>query len=142
MYSRGHAALSLAVGLASLAVVPPGTSPPAVVGLALVLGVGIDVDHFLLARLNDGSWRHAVACLRDPRRVVLDQAAIFERGDLYRDQRLLSHHLVGGVVVAGLWLLAPALAGVALATLYVHVVADLYSDARSREAYVEGLAEE
>jgi len=42
----------------------------------------------------------------------------------------LSHHLIGGPLVAGLWFVAPDIALLTAATLYVHVVADLVADIR------------
>jgi len=38
--------------------------------------------------------------------------------------------LIGGPLVAALWVLTPTLAPLAAATLYVHVVADLFQDIR------------
>ena len=38
--------------------------------------------------------------------------------------------LIGGPLVAVLWVLTPALAALGAVTLWVHVVADLYQDIR------------
>lgn len=142
MYSRVHAALSLVVGVALAAVAPSATSRATVVAVALVVGVGVDVDHFVIARLNTGSWRHLLDCIRHPRRLVLDQAGIFEVGDVYRAQRILSHNVIGGVGVGLAWVLDPFIALVVGVTLYVHVLTDLVDDVRSREEYVARLAAE
>jgi len=100
------------------------------------LGVGIDFDHFLLARLNRGDWSNLRQCLWHPRRVVLDQQSIFAPGDLWRDQRLLSHTLIGGLLTGLLWPVAEFWAIVTAVTVYVHLVADLWSDVTTRERYL------
>lgn len=95
---------------------------------AAVVGVGIDLDHFPLARFNDGDWRAARRVLRNPRMVLFDQTSIFEEDQLSPLQRLLSHVLVGGLFVGGIALASPLLAGFTAAVLYAHVLSDLYAD--------------
>lgn len=136
MYSRGHAAVAAAVGIPVAAFAPPDHSPVLLWAFVVLLGVGIDVDHFLVARLERGDWTNARRCLRDPSLVFGDQTDIFDAGDLYRDQRLLSHHLIGGALVAVLWPVAPYWALAAAVAVYTHVLADLYSDARTRARYL------
>jgi len=139
MYSRGHAVLSALVGIPigiGASTVAEGT---ALWGFVLVLGVGIDLDHFVIARINRGDWTNARRCLRDPGLVFADQGSIFDGGDVYRDQRLLSHVAVGGVLVAGLWIVREYWAMAAAVALYVHVAADLYSDVRTRDEYIDGM---
>ncbi|GGL60479.1 hypothetical protein [Halocalculus aciditolerans] len=136
MYSRDHAVVSAAVGV-PLAVAAPA-HPLFVWAWAVALGVGIDVDHFLVARLNRGDWRNARRVLRDPTLIVRDPASIFGRGDLWRDQRLLSHHLLGGVLVALCWAVDAYWAVATAVTLYAHVLADLYADMRTRDDYLRG----
>ncbi|GGO01062.1 MULTISPECIES: hypothetical protein [Haloarcula] len=131
MYSRDHAILSVLAGLVLVAVTTPPVHPVAVVVVAVALGVGIDFDHFLVAYLNTGSAESTRRVLRDPRVVVTGQDDIFEEADLSKSQRLLSHVLIAGALVTALWLAsAPYWALVVGVTLYVHVVADLYADAR------------
>ncbi|MFB6096976.1 MAG: hypothetical protein ABEJ74_06275 [Haloferacaceae archaeon] len=137
MYSRDHALLSALLGAGLVLEAPPAVSPVRLWLFVVALGVGIDLDHVLLARLNTGSWESARRCLRDPRRVLLDQEEIFGDGDVWRDQRLFSHVLLGGVLVAGAWWIRPYWAVATALTLYVHVLADLYSDVRSRESYFD-----
>jgi hypothetical protein len=141
VYSRDHALLSAVLGLAVAGLAPPDASPALLWLYVVGLGVGIDVDHFLVARLERGDWRNLRRCLADPSRVLLDQPSIFEAGDLWRDQRLLSHALVGGALVAALWPVADYWALATAAALYVHVVADLYHDARTRADYLRRGAE-
>jgi len=100
------------------------------VAFAAVVGVGIDFDHFLVAWYNTGDPRAIRYCLRNPRAVFTDQASIFHEYELGKLDRLLSHVLIGGPLVAALWLVAPRLAALAAATLWAHVVADLYRDIR------------
>jgi len=131
IYSRDHFLLSVAVGLA--AGLYAGLDLLTGLGwivLAAVVGVGIDFDHFLVAWYNTGDPRAIRYCLRNPRAVFLDQESIFHEYELGKLDRLLSHMLIGGPLVAALWVLAPPLALLAAASLYAHVVADLYQDIR------------
>lgn len=133
----------MAVGGVLAAVIPSGLPWWVVVGYSAVVGVGIDFDHFLVARLNTGSWRAARRCLANPRLVFLDQSAIFEPREVLVLQRLLTHAVIGGALVLGLWLPGyGTLAVVTAVVLYAHVLADLVHDnrefpQRARE-FVEG----
>ncbi|WP_436922996.1 hypothetical protein [Halosimplex amylolyticum] len=131
MKSGPHAAISLAVGLAALAVTTPPIPAWAVVVIAVAVGVGIDFDHFFLAWYNAGDLGPVRRCLRDPRIVVFDQDAIFEAGTVGALNRLLSHVVIGGIVVPALWLWQPYLAGLVGASLYAHLLADLVSTTRN-----------
>ena len=131
IYSRDHFLLSVAVGLAAgLYAGPDLLTGLGWVAFAAVIGVGIDFDHFVVAWYNTGDPRAIRYCLRNPRAVFTDQASIFHEYELGKLDRLLSHMLVGGPLVAALWVLNPTLALLATATLYVHVVADLFQDIR------------
>jgi len=132
MYSKAHLLISLAVGAAVAALTG---QPPALaagtVAYAAVLGVGIDFDHFLIARLNTGNWDALLGVVRNPRRAVFDQRDIFDEGeDVTRIQRLLSHVVLGGVLVAVLYPFSAYVALVSAVVLYVHVLSDLYQDVR------------
>lgn len=128
MLSKHHLLLSLATGVALVFLVPPAYPWWFVVGFATALGVGIDFDHFLVARLNQGDWRATVRGLRNPRLLFFDQANLFPEDALWARQRLLSHALVGSVIVAGLVVVAPWVALIAAVTLWVHIVSDLLWD--------------
>ncbi|MDY6818548.1 MAG: hypothetical protein SVG88_07800 [Halobacteriales archaeon] len=104
------------------------------VAIAVVIGVGIDLDHFIVSRFQTGDWRALNRCLTNPTIVLLDQAKIFEDGDLTALQRLLSHQLLGGVIVVVGWILWPSLGMTVLAVLYVHILADLFQDVRQERA--------
>jgi hypothetical protein len=67
-----------AVG-ASVLALSLGETALAVVGCA-ILGVGIDFDHFLIARLRTGSWRSFSDLLRNPVKAFTDQRSIFDDG--------------------------------------------------------------
>jgi hypothetical protein len=69
--------------------------------------------------------------------IFIDQSAIFDQGDIWRDQRLLSHLLIGGVLTIGLWVINTYWAFATAVTVYAHVVADLYSDIRTRDDYLD-----
>lgn len=136
MYSRNHAIISAVVGI-PLAVTSPDVHQPIYVLIyVVVLGVGIDLDHFVIGRINRGDWSNLTHCLRSPSQVFVDQTSIFERGDVLRDQRLFSHLLIGGVLVGSVWFMNEYLAFVTAGAIYTHVLADLYSDMRTREGYL------
>ena len=132
MYSKAHLLISLAVGTAvALVTGQPPVPAAATVAYAAVLGVGIDVDHFLVARLNTGNWDALSGVVRNPRRAVFDQRNVFDEGeDMTRIQRLFSHVVLGGVLVAILYPLSAYAALVSAVVLYVHVLSDLYQDVR------------
>lgn len=134
MLSKHHFLLSLATGLALLLVTPASLSAWLVVGLAVAAGVLIDLDHFLVARLNQGDWRATVHGLRNPRLLVFDQDKLFDEDALWGPQRLLSHAVIATVVVGVLLAAASSLPGglwlaiVAAASIWVHLLSDLAWD--------------
>lgn len=133
MLSKHHLLLSLAAGTALLSVSPATYPWWFVLGLAAVIGVFIDLDHFLLARLARGDWRSTTRALRNPRLLLLDQTALFEEDTFWARQRLLSHAIVGSTIVGLLLGIATWLAVIAAVTLWVHIVADLIWDNYHRE---------
>lgn len=134
MHSKSHSVISAAVG-AALAVAIGATPIRAafLVGYAALVGTAIDADHFLIARLRVGDWRNLRFAVANPRAAVLDQGRLFEEDDVGALSRLLSHALIGGLVVAGLALVHPFLALVTAVVLYVHVVCDLLASVREYE---------
>ncbi|AZH26466.1 hypothetical protein [Haloplanus aerogenes] len=138
MYSRNHALLAAVLGIPVAAAAPAQHSRILLWVYFVALGVGIDFDHFVIARLNRGDWTSLRRCLRDPSRIFADQASIFDHGDVWRDQRLLSHLLLGGALVAFLYPVSRYWAICTLASVYTHVLADLYSDGRTRDQYLAG----
>lgn len=137
MHSRGHAILSILLGGGLLVIAPPSVNEPVLLIVVLTVGVGIDIDHFLIARLRTGSWHNLRRVLANPTLPFVNQAAIFDAGDVGASDRLLSHLLLSGVAVSGLWLIAPYWAGVTAVTLYVHITIDVYSDIKQRGKRVE-----
>jgi (2Fe-2S) ferredoxin len=128
MYSKHHFLISVAVG-AAVALLTTSPYPWWVLlAVAAVVGVGVDLDHFLVAALNTGEWRALRRCLRDPTLVVRDQGAIFEAGEVGVIRRLLSHVVLGGALVGLLALRAPFLAAFVALVLYFHLLADLLWD--------------
>ena len=128
MYSKGHFVGSLAVGLALLAVSPPtvlGRPALVLVPYAVVVGVGIDLDHFLIAWYNAGEPRAIRAGLANPRRLVLDQDQLFEAGEISSHERLLTHAVLAGLLTPAAWALSATLGLATAATLYVHLLSDL-----------------
>ena len=106
------------------------------------MGTLIDLDHFVLARLNTGEWRALRAVLRAPSLAVFRQGRIFAEGEVGTLRRLLSHVLFGGALVGVLSLLTsvgvlgafPAI--LTAVVLYTHLLADLAWDVRHLDAPV------
>lgn len=138
MYSRGHALLSAIIGIPLAVGASNAPAAAGLLGYVLLLGVGIDFDHFVIGRLNRGKWTNARRCLQNPAQIFADQSTIFDSGDIWRDQRLLSHLLIGGLLTAGLWIVNAYWAFATAVTVYTHVLADLYSDIQTRERYLDG----
>lgn len=66
---------------------------------------------------------------------------IFDVDDLWGHQRLLSHVVIVGLFVPGVYaVVGPFLAVVSAVVLYVHVLADLVEDNRNRGAYLRKAA--
>lgn len=135
MYSRDHAILSVLVAVGGVVALDLPVGPAVAVVVALAAGVGIDVDHFLVARLTTGEWAALRRCLATPRLVFLDQDAIFEPDAIWPLQRLLSHVLIAGVVVPALALWSVSMAVFVGAVLYTHLLADLVWDVSQQDEY-------
>ena len=141
MYSRNHAILSALIGV-PIAIGFPETQRPVLLwSFLVIIGVGIDLDHFLIGRLNRGNWTNLRRCLRTPSRVFVNQESIFDRGDIWRDQRLLSHLLIGGILVGVLWPVNRYWSFGTAVILYTHVISDLYSDIQRRDQYLSESSE-
>lgn len=131
MYSKAHFAISATVG--AVVVIAVGATPSRavlLVGYAAILGTAIDLDHFLIARLRTGDWRHTRFAGTHPRAAFLDQDELFEPGIVGERARLLSHVLIAGGVTGGAFLVDPLLALVSGVVLYAHVVCDIVHDIR------------
>jgi hypothetical protein len=128
MRSRHHFPVSLGVGAALAATVPTPLSPPALAAAAGLLGTAVDLDHFLIARARTGSWEPLRRCLADPRIALLDQAEIFDEGDVGTVTRLGSHLAITAAVVTALATVARSLALTAAAVLAAHIACDVAWD--------------
>ncbi|MFD1587359.1 hypothetical protein ACFR9U_10210 [Halorientalis brevis] len=108
--------------------VEPPVSPLLVVGYGAALGVLVDLDHFLLARRNTGSWRATVAVVENPRLLLFEQEAIFEDGEVGAVRRLASHAVITVGLVAGLAPVSSSLAIVTGVVLLGHILSDVVYD--------------
>lgn len=135
MYSKSHLAISAVVGaaLAVAADAAPGRAA-FLVGYAALVGTAIDADHFLIARLRAGDWRHLRSAVANPRVALVEQDRLFDEGDVGPLTRLLSHALIGGLLVAALVPVDGFLALVSAVVIHAHVVADLVVDVRAYES--------
>lgn len=134
MKSAEHATLGAVVGAVAVALLFP--REPFLLRTALwVGGVGlsvfVDLDHFVIARGMRGDWSNLRRAVSNPRVGLVEQERVFVGVDepRLRQYRLLSHLLVGGVLVALTARLDGRLAVLVAVLLYVHVVADLVRDA-------------
>lgn len=133
MKSGEHFLVSIPVVGAVLASISERYSPRQLAALAvygLGLGILIDLDHFVLARLRVGDWRHAWNCLRDPKRVFFDQANLFQGTGTMANARILSHVFLGGVLTTLATRRSRPVALLTALVLYFHVLADLLRDNR------------
>lgn len=130
MYSKSHGAISVAVGVGLVVAGIEFVHPLVVVAYAAAVGVGIDFDHFVVARYRTGSWRAFRYLLSNPRRALADQSTIFREDDLNALDRLLSHVLIIGVAVPLTWVVSVDLGVTTAVVLYAHVLSDLLVDVR------------
>ncbi|WP_226011100.1 hypothetical protein [Halomicrobium salinisoli] len=137
MYSRNHLLLSVAVGAGAAWLLDLPVPWWAAVAIAAVVGVGIDVDHFLVARLTTGEWAAVRRALANPRAVFVDQGALFEPGEIWPIQRLCSHVALAGPLVGGAWLVDAGLGLLLAAVLYAHLLSDLLWDVARLDVYRE-----
>lgn len=136
MNTKWHLATSVAAGAgAALAVGVRPREFALLVGIAAVLGTLLDLDHFPIARLRAGDWRHLRFAATHPRVALFHQDEIFEAGAVGPLTRLLSHVLLGGLLVAALWFAGwRFLAAFSAGIVYLHVVGDLLAGVRAYES--------
>ena len=128
MYSRAHAALGAVVSVLWIGLFQPPTPAVAVLAYGVTVSVLIDLDHFLVARLQTGDWTHLRRVLANPTQIVWEQSWLFDDVELERS-RLTSHVVLGTVFVAGLWPIFPESAFFTAVLLAVHIGADVLRDA-------------
>lgn len=134
MKSAEHATLGALVGAVAVALLFGGESLPTQAALwaaGVFLSVFVDLDHFLIARVMRGDWSNLRRAVSNPRVGLVDQERVFVDVDepRLRQYRLLSHLVVGGVLVALSFWVDERVALLVAVLLYVHVVADLVRDA-------------
>ncbi|QLG27462.1 hypothetical protein HUG10_07815 [Halorarum halophilum] len=137
MRSTHHLGISIALGTLVGLLLEPTIPLLLAVAYAGVLGVGIDLDHFLVARYNTGNWNAVRTCLRSPRVVLFDQGAIFEPDAIWPIERLLTHVVAMGAIVLGLAFVDGILAILSAVVLYGHLLSDLLWDVWRHDEYLE-----
>jgi hypothetical protein len=134
MKSGEHALVGALVGAVAVVVLFPAaalTTKATLWAAGVLLSVFVDLDHFVIARRMRGDWSSLRRAVSNPRVGLIEQERVFADVDelTLRQYRLLSHLLVGGVLV-GVGALADVRLAVLVAILlYAHVVADLVRDA-------------
>ena len=131
MYSREHFLLGAVAAGIMLVPLSETFGPPILAALfcyGVLLSVFVDLDHFVLTRLRTGDWRHLRACLAEPTAAFGDQDWVFEDVDDMEHERILSHAVLGGALVAALLVVSVPVAVFTAVLLYVHVLADLLRD--------------
>jgi hypothetical protein len=132
MYPKHHAPLAAVTS----AVVAVGLGRPGDLGWLVLagtaVGVLVDLDHFPISRYRCGDWRAIRRVVADPTLLVSGEQAIFAEARVGERNRLVSHLLLIGPLVAVGWWVRPALGAVVAASLGTHVVADLLWDRRRR----------
>ncbi|WP_136602234.1 hypothetical protein [Salinigranum halophilum] len=134
MKSAEHAAVGAVVGAVAVALFLPSESLSIQAALwagGVFFSVFIDLDHFVIARAMRGDWSNLRRAVTNPRVGLVDQEQVFADVDepRLRQYRLLSHLLLGGVLVALASRLTVGLGVFVAVLLYAHVVADLVRDA-------------
>jgi hypothetical protein len=130
IYSKHHFLISVFVGL--LLGILVTNSVPLILFTALyagLIGVIIDIDHFVISRLHSGDWSAAKNCLRSPLQSLIDQEDIFGEKEVGPAERVLSHLLISGILVSVIWIVTPRWSFVTGVILYVHILTDSYADA-------------
>lgn len=134
MKSPEHAAIGAVVAGGAVVVLFPTAALVPTVALwvgGVLFSVFIDLDHFVIARAMRGDWSNLRRAVTNPRVGLVDQEQVFADVDepRLRQYRLLSHLLLGGVLVALASRLTVGLGVFVAVLLYAHVVADLVRDA-------------
>jgi hypothetical protein len=129
MYSREHLAMSIVVGAALVPLVETPLGPAGTVVFAGLVGTGVDLDHFVIARVRTGTWTPLRRAVSSPRLALIHQEELFEPGDVGTWERIASHLVIAIVLVGGLLPTAPSLGVVTAAVLGSHIAADILWDA-------------
>lgn len=131
MRSKEHLLVSVPVTGVALAAVRERCSRFGLAALGVygvLLGVFVDLDHFLIARLWTGDWHHLRGSVRNPIGAFVAQEEIFDDVRDMQDERLLSHVLLAGLLVGVTRLLSRPLGFVTGVVLYAHLLCDLLRD--------------
>lgn len=132
MHSHEHAVIGAAVGALSVTRLAGGRSLATKFALwtyGLFLSVFIDLDHFLIARARTGDWSHFTKAARNPEWAFREQEQVFPDLEI-RVERLVSHVLIGSVLVRLLRPFSRTLAGFSAIVLAAHVLADVLRELR------------
>lgn len=127
MKSLEHAAVGAVVSAVAVFFLPESSllEQAGIWLYGLLLSVFVDLDHFVIARPKVGDWHHLTDALSDLRVAFVDQKQVFPDVSI-TVERLLTHLLIGGVLVGGLTFVSVPVAVFTAVVLYAHVVCDTF----------------
>lgn len=96
-----------------------------------ITGVLIDLDHFLIARINNGNWNILRKALRNPVTISRDWSEfIHPTKDIPPEQRLASHLVLIPAISLITYYFSPSSGIFISVILATHLVCDIYADIR------------
>jgi hypothetical protein len=132
MHSSDHARIGAVAGALAIGVLARGRSLPEKLALwtyGVAFSVFVDLDHFAIARLKTGDWKHLRRAITHPIWAFTRQEEVFPDVGMTLD-RLASHVLVGVVLVLVLRPIDRLLSTFTAICLSVHLLADVVHEAR------------
>lgn len=102
-------------------------------GYAILIGVFIDLDHFVLARGGAGDWLELKKAVSSPFSAFTDAEQIFERNVFPSEARFLSHIALLYLLTGLSFIVSGKLAFFTASIISLHITTDVYADIRNHE---------
>jgi hypothetical protein len=132
MHSSDHTRIGAVVSALVTAVLGRGRSLPEKLALwayGVLFSVFVDLDHFAIARLKTGDWKHLRRAVTHPVWAFTSQEEVFPDVDMTLE-RLASHVVVGAVLTVALRPFGRLLSTLTATTLLAHLLADVVHEGR------------
>lgn len=132
MHSSDHARIGAVVSALALGLLARGRSFPGKLALwayGVLFSVFVDLDHFAIARLKTGDWKHLRRAVTHPIWAFTSQEEVFPDVGMTLE-RLASHVVVGAVLALALRPFSRLLSTLTAITLCAHLLADLIHESR------------